>query len=139
MRQATQIVLTNEEKNRLQWFIESNAVSVKLGQRAEIILLADQGLSNVEIAQKLNITRQKVARWRVRFVELGIDGIEKDASRPGRKEKLDEKVIEKILEITLKHQPVEGKYWTQKSVAEICDISSSSVGRIWKKYNITPR
>ena len=39
----------------------------------------------LEIAAALRITNQKAARWRKRFLSLGLDGLTKDAPRPGRK------------------------------------------------------
>jgi len=139
MRQAKGITLTPQEKLRLQWLAQSDAVAVKVIERANMLLLAESGLSNVEIAEHLNTTRQKVARWRQRFIDLGLDGIEKDASRPGGKEKLNQRTIEKVIELTLHHQPSTGKYWTQQSMARVCGISRSSVGRIWKNHKISPK
>ncbi len=139
MRQAQEIQLTIEERLRLQWFVGRKSVSSKVVERAEIILLAEKGMSNIEIAKQLNITRQKVARWRQRFLEHRLDGIEKDATRPGRKAELPDDIVSRIIETTLKRKPSEGDVWTQKSVAEVCGVSSSSVGRIWKKYGISPK
>ena len=139
MRQAKGITLTPQEKLRLQWLVDCNSVAFKVVERAQMLLLAETGSSNKEIAEQLNTTRQKVARWRQRFIEQGLEGIEKDASRPGGKVKLDDHTIEKIIEITLHHQPSVGKYWTQQSLAKLCGVSRSSVGRIWKTYKISPK
>jgi DNA-directed RNA polymerase specialized sigma24 family protein len=49
--------------------------------RAKIILLANQGLENTEIAARLDIPRQIVSKWRKRFFERGLEGLEDD---PGR-------------------------------------------------------
>ena len=65
------------DKPKPQW-------AVRLAERSRIVLLAAGGLDNQEIAAKLDITRQKAGRWRDRFVEDGLGGIEKDASRSGR-------------------------------------------------------
>lgn len=139
MRQAKDISLTPQEKLRLEWLSQSDVVAAKVVERANILLLAESGLSNIEIAEQLSTTRQKVARWRQRFIDFGLDGIEKDASRPGGKEKLDQVTIEKVIDLTLHHQPSVGKYWTQQSIAKHCGISRSSVGRIWKKHNISAK
>lgn len=62
-------------------------------ERASIVLLAAEGKSNVAIAEELAVSRHTVARWRQRFVELGISGLEKDAPRSGRTPKLDREAI----------------------------------------------
>ena len=51
--------------------------------RAKMILLAHQGLSNDEIADRLSTRREIVSRWRKRFFEERLDGLE-DRQRTGR-------------------------------------------------------
>jgi Winged helix-turn helix len=52
-------------------------------QRAKMILLAAEGLSNDEIAARLNSRREVVGRWRKRFFAERLLGLEEQA-RPGR-------------------------------------------------------
>ena len=51
--------------------------------RARIILYAEQGLSNEEIALRLSLPRQVVSKWRKRFYEQGLAGLE-ERPRHGR-------------------------------------------------------
>ena len=51
--------------------------------RAKIVLLAAQGLANDEIAHRLDLPRQVVSKWRKRFFEEGLPGLE-DRPRRGR-------------------------------------------------------
>jgi len=57
---------------------------VRLAQRAQVVLLAAEGRQNEEIAARVGIGRVAVARWRKRFVEQRLKGIEKDAPGGGR-------------------------------------------------------
>ena len=52
-------------------------------QRAKMILLAAEGLSNEEIAARLDSRREVVGRWRKRFWAERLVGLEEQA-RPGR-------------------------------------------------------
>ena len=54
--------------------------------RAKIVLYAAQGLSNEEIAARLDTPRQIVSKWRKRFFELRLAGLEEEprAGRPAR-------------------------------------------------------
>ena len=52
-------------------------------QRAKMILLAAEGLSNDEIAARLDSPREVVGRWRKRFFAERLLGLEEQA-RPGR-------------------------------------------------------
>jgi len=51
--------------------------------RSKIVLLAAEGLSNKEIAERLDIPRPVASRWRKRFFQERLPGLE-DRSRPGR-------------------------------------------------------
>jgi predicted ArsR family transcriptional regulator len=51
--------------------------------RARIVLLASEGASNKEIARRLDTTPQTVCKWRKRFYEEGLSGLE-DRPRSGR-------------------------------------------------------
>lgn len=64
VRIAPAISLTDEQKAELTRLSRSGRTSVRLAQRARIVLLAAQGLQNKEIAEQLGIGRVQVARWR---------------------------------------------------------------------------
>jgi len=51
--------------------------------RARIVLYAAQGLRNDEIAARLDTPRQIVSKWRKRFFEQRLDGLE-EQPRKGR-------------------------------------------------------
>ena len=65
--------------------------------RARIVLLAAQGLQNKDIAQALGVGRVQVARWRERYVEVGLEGIERDLPRGAPPVKVD---VQKLVELT---------------------------------------
>ncbi|MEK6755867.1 MAG: helix-turn-helix domain-containing protein [Bacteroidota bacterium] len=51
--------------------------------RAKIVLMAADGLANNEIAERLDLPRQIVSKWRKRFFEQRLDGLD-DLARAGR-------------------------------------------------------
>jgi hypothetical protein len=51
--------------------------------RAKIVLLAAEGLDNAEIARRLDTSREAVSRWRKRFHDERLQGLE-DRPRAGR-------------------------------------------------------
>src|SRR5579862_2931566 len=84
MRVARSVVLNNDEKEALYQLARRRSLPARLVERARIVLRAAAGLQDQEIAAELGITPEKSARWRNRYLDGGIGGLEKDASRPGR-------------------------------------------------------
>lgn len=77
------IVLTAEERNRLETLVRSYSSPYSLVIRAKIALHAATGLSNKEIGQRLDVPRQVVSKWRKRFFQERLAGLEERA-RSGR-------------------------------------------------------
>jgi len=53
--------------------------------RSRVVLSAADGLQSNQMAAQMGIAPRTVALWRGRFLELGLNGLLKDAARPGRK------------------------------------------------------
>ena len=63
MNSAIAIELTSQEQTVLQKNIRSRKTSIRLIERSKTILHAAKGLSNIEIAESLDISAHKVGRW----------------------------------------------------------------------------
>ena len=77
------ITLTNEEARMLRRRARQYTLPYYQVLRAQMILLAAQGLQNKEIAAQLNTRREVVSQWRKRFFYERLKGLE-ERSRPGR-------------------------------------------------------
>lgn len=77
------IVLTDEEKAILSEIARKYTSSYRDVIRAKIILYAAEGLRNDEIASKIDTPRQIVSKWRKRFFEEGLSGLD-EKTRRGR-------------------------------------------------------
>jgi len=109
-----------------------------LVERANIVLLAAEGLENQEIGTRLNISRHKAGKWRKRYVEDGMPGIQNDAPRPGRPPLLPMGISEEVVHKTLKETPLNATHWSRRTMAEAIGISKSTVGRIWRAHGLKP-
>jgi len=138
MRRAVDIILDKQTRQTLKTLSRSCASSVRLVERAKIVLYAEDGMENIEIALHLKITRQKVGRWRDRFAQLGIEGIEKDAPRPGRFPSISKNKKASIIKKTTQETPPNATHWSRSSMAEDTGVSESTIGRIWREHGLKP-
>ncbi len=78
-----EIVLSAEERLLVESLARKYTAPYHQVLRAKIILLAADGLSNKEIAERLDMPRQIVSKWRKRYYEKRLNGLD-DEPRPGR-------------------------------------------------------
>jgi transposase len=138
MRKAIPIELSEEDYRELQSIIKSRTSSVRSVERAKIVLMASKGHENQSIAQSLGVSRNKAARWRGRYAEFGLKGLWEDAKGRGRKPLYSKDDVEFLVKTTVENVPRGRSHWSRSSMAEHCDMSESTIGRIWKKYGLKP-
>jgi transposase len=110
--------LTEEERTYLLDFIKSGKKSARKLNRARILLLADDGKTDPEIAEALHTGQSTVQRIRKRFVEGNLERALNEDPRPGGRRKLDEKA-ESVLEQLASSEPPDGrKRWTLQLLAD---------------------
>ena len=138
MRRAPLITLSASQRKQLHGYARGRRVAVRLALRAKIILLAAEDWQNKQIAAQLSVSRQLAARWRKRFLQAGIRGIEKDAPRPGRKPALTPDKVQRIIRQTTQQRPPNATHWSRNSMAQQVGVSPSTVGRIWRAHGLKP-
>jgi len=84
MRTAQPIVVNGETRRKLEQQARGRSTPARAVMRSRIVLLAAEGMLNKQITKTLRVTPRMVTLWRGRFLELGIEGLLKDAPRPGR-------------------------------------------------------
>ena len=138
MRKAITITLDERERCRLERLRSGRRVSVRLAERAAIVLHAADGLENQEIGEAMGISRQKAGRWRQRYAERGLAGIENDAPRPGRRRRIDAEQRAAVVRKTLHEKPEGQTHWSRSTMAAATGLSQSTIGRIWHEHGLKP-
>ena len=77
------VVLSDSERKRLQRIANKYTSPYYTVVRAKVVLMAAQGLDNKTIGERLSLPCQIVSKWRKRFFELRLEGLE-DKPRTGR-------------------------------------------------------
>ena len=134
--------LNEEERKELTGMVSKGKAGARRVKRANILLMADSGKSDVEIAQMLTTGESTVHRTRQRFVVGNLGNAVNEQPRPGRKRKLSGKQ-EAILVATACSRPPEGRRrWTMKLLAgrlveieEVGKIAAETIRLTLKKTN----
>ncbi len=138
MRIAPPVDLSPEQRNELERWARQRSLPARVVERARIVLQAAEGLENQQIAQRMGITPEKVARWRKRFLKGGTAALKKDAPRPGRARIITDRRVKKVVEMTLREKPAHATHWSTRTMAAAAGISEASVRRIWRAQGLKP-
>ena len=138
MRLGSSITLNDKERTTLEKWSRGKRTPVRLVTRAKIVLLAAQRLFNKDIALETGVGRDTVGRWRERFAEQGLTGIEKDAPRGGRTPRKRNAQARRIIEVTTQEKPRDATHWSTRTLAGHLDVSPSMVQRVWKANGLKP-
>ena len=137
-RVAQPIVLGETARKELQRQARRRSVPVRVALRSRIILLAADGLQNLQIASELNISVRMAALWRKRFLALGMAGVLRDAPRPGRTPSISASTVEQVVSKTTQTTPTNATHWSTRMMAREVGISEASVRRIWRARGLKP-
>ena len=88
--------ITEEEQQALQKLLRSPKMSQGLASRAKIVLLTALGTTAEDVSEQLGVTLRTVYRWRKRFKDSGIEGLQ-DLPRSGQPKKLSEAKVKEVL------------------------------------------
>lgn len=138
MRVAPQIVLTQDQKQTLQQWARGRSLPARQVERARVVLMAAAGKQDLEIATEIGISNQKAARWRERFLQFGLAGLEKDAPGRGRRPTITPVQVQEVISKTTQEKPANATHWSTRTMAEAVGLSEKSVRRIWHKHGLKP-
>ena len=122
--------------------IRSGKTPVRLKERLTIVLLANQGLNNGEISERMSLSAHKAGRWRNRYAEGGLAGIEKDLPRGGnhggKNTQEQARLRQKIIEKTTGEKPANATHWSTRTLAVAVGTNHTFVAKVWRECGFKP-
>jgi transposase-like protein/transposase len=130
------LLIGDEERATLESWTRSRAIRASHVQRARIVLAVADGAGTSGAARQVGVSRPTVIKWRDRFVEHGIAGLD-DEPRPGRPKEVDDSAI---IAATLQPPPesLAVTHWSSRLLAKRLGIGDATVARAWRKYHVQP-
>ena len=131
------LVLSVEEKAKLELMGRRPKTDQRTAQRAHIVLACATGLSNTAVAAKRGATLQTVGKWRQRFVDGGLGALG-DAPRSGQPRKLTDARVEAVITRTLETRPKNATHWSTRTMAAASGLNQNAIVRIWRAFGLKP-
>ncbi len=129
--------LSEAEREQLESWSRRWTSAHALAQRSKIVLLVAEGLRTGEVARRLGVHRNTVAKWRRRFEAERLDGLV-DEPRPGQPRTISDAKVDEVITKTLESTPKDATHWSTRSMAAETGLTQSAVHRIWKAFGLQP-
>lgn len=136
-RPVAPIELSDEERTKLEELARRRKTGQAMALRSRIVLACADGMTNGEVAAKLDVTMPTVGKWRSRFARDRLAGLA-DAPRPGQPRKISDAKVEEVVTRTLESTPANATHWSTRSMAKACGLTQNAVLRIWHAFGLKP-
>ena len=100
MAQELSVIVSDEDRVRLEAIVGDRNRLLKHTQRARIVLLSAERLPVLQVAVRAGVSRPVVWRWQRRYAEAGVEGLLRDKTRPPGKKPVAIETVKKVLALT---------------------------------------
>jgi transposase len=136
-RPKVALILTDDERVRLDSLAHRSRTAPHLARRARIILACTEGLDSTVVAKRLRMSQTTVCKWRGRFVRERLDGLY-DEPRPGTPRQISDEQIEQVIVRTLEETPRGETHWSSRGMAKASGLGRTTIQEIWRAFGLQP-
>jgi transposase len=136
-RIAHSLSLQPDQKLHLESLLRLGTLEHRVARRCRALLLASDGMSNVEIGVKLDMHRNAISKIRNRFEKIGLACLD-DAPRSGKPPIHSPQTKQKIVTTVCGKPPKGMSRWSTKSLAKKLNLSTTYVHNVLKEHDLHP-
>ena len=136
-RAKVALMVTTDERHRLESLAHRSRSAAALARRARIILACAEGTESTVVARRLHVTPGTVCKWRGRFVAKRLDGLY-DEPRPGAERTITDAQVEQVVIRTLETTPHGATHWSTREMAKAMGVSHTAISRLWHTFGLPP-
>ncbi|MFB7498695.1 helix-turn-helix domain-containing protein [Streptomyces sp. NPDC056161] len=133
------LLLPDDERAVLERWTRRATSAQALALRARIVLACagPEVPPIIAVARDLRVSTDTVRKWRRHFLAGRLDQLA-DEPRPGRPPTISVDQVEAVVAATLEQLPKNATHWSRTSMAKHSGLSKSTVGRIWRRFQLKP-
>src|SRR5438552_16030590 len=136
-RPKVALILTDDERVRLDSLAHRSRTAPHLALRARIVLACADGHDNNVVAKRLRMSQTTVCKWRGRFLRVRLDG-PYDEPRPGTPRRSGDEQIEQVIVRTLEETPRGATHWSSRGMAKASGLGRTTIQQIWRAFGLQP-
>jgi transposase len=138
MRTPMRVTLSEQDRLTLNRWVKSRAIGEKQKLRAQLVLMAADGIASQMILKTLKISAPTLSLWRQRYLDKGLEGLKKGKTRPSRVPPLPVEKVQEVLTLTMTGKLAHATHWSCRTLAQQVGISRMVVHRIWREHALKP-
>jgi transposase len=134
-----QLTVSPADRVELERRVRSQTGQARDAKRARIVLLAAEGRSGVEIAERVGVSEPTVIKWRRAYAERGLAGLV-DAPRSGRPREITPEQRFAIWFVSQHEPPAQLgiTHWSSRELARHVGIDHATIARWWQQWGLAP-
>ena len=105
MRTGVDFEVSDEQRGRLEAIADGGNSKAEHARRARIILLTDDGLGTMAVADGAGVTKATVWRWQRRFMQAGVEGLLRDKTRKPGTPRTSEETVRELVDLAARPAP----------------------------------
>jgi transposase len=136
-RNQAVLAITDEQRGELSKWAASRTLPAGDGFRARLILALADGETYNQIMTSLRTTAPTISRWKQRFEQEGIDGL--DPRHKGSQPRVADAAVQARIARKTQQKPSDGStHWSCRKMARALGLSKSTVQRVWAQMRLKP-